>query len=263
MQEEAYRSKVGDYNLFMLLLLLGLAAMMIGLGIVEKDGLASLILILFSVPFLLIDALFLWFAFIRLKYVLRENCLFVRGFFSKLEIEYSSIKDIRESSDFGAVYTGTTALSMDQICIEYEQTKKWKSGTKTTRECAVLSPKDKEEFLRSLRARCGHGPTYRRMRDESKGLTQWTMISLTSGMALTIVISTWLIFMHDIGGLVYVIAIIGVIMTNITALFGFSFNKRVENNKEDSVNIRKYKTALILLNIITITTMVLLAFLII
>lgn len=243
-KEDSYRSKLGLGNCFPIALCFGLALMMIHFSFAE-EGFGALFLLLMSLPFFLIIVVFFWFVFFKLKYVLKEDSLLIERFFTKQEIFYSSVKEIKEASDFGAYSMGYTTLSMDQICIGYSKKQETRYGSKYVTETAVVSPVRKEEFLQKLSIRCGlNYCQVARESKEKKELTRWAMASMLIGFIVTFTLAMLLIFLFDKNWEPYVIAYLGSIMSAAIGAAGFSFQKKIDNNTENKAKVGKYKTIL-------------------
>ncbi|MCL2891033.1 MAG: PH domain-containing protein [Methanomassiliicoccaceae archaeon] len=154
-QEEVYRSKVAVWYYFIMAFMIFLGGLMIYFFLSTPYEPILLMLLPLAVLCFSVVILYIWFVRVKLKYVLRENSLYVEGFFTKLDIPYSSITGIKKESNFAIFYWALTVMSMDQIKISFTtiHEKKW-GGKRIVADGVFVSPLRKEEFLTKLRARC-------------------------------------------------------------------------------------------------------------
>jgi len=99
--------------------------------------------------------LLMLYTYFRVKYVIRENGLHVTGLFVNVLIPYSSVTEMMEVRDYFAFwYWSNTFMSMDQLRICYSSSSRGTSGSlRRWADSVLVSPKDKEEFIRELEAR--------------------------------------------------------------------------------------------------------------
>jgi len=144
MQDELYRSKVSVAYYLMTILLIGLGGLM----------LHYFSFIYGTVFSFLIAILIIWTVRVKTRYVLKENSLYVEGLFTRLDIPYLSITEIKDGSGFGSSFLSMTAVSMDRIKISFKGTVTIQGVKMTSTDNFFISPVRKEEFLTELRARC-------------------------------------------------------------------------------------------------------------
>jgi len=259
--EEAYRSKIGVAHYTWIVFFLGLAVYLLyeyaTLPEEFSGGWVALLLFLTIALLLSTVLLFIWLVFYRLKYVLTADCLLVQRFFSKDEIAYSSVKVIKEASDFNSYYMGFTNQSMDQVCIEYERVEQTKYRTKVVRDAVYISPVRKEEFLTKLSARCGipYSEVGRESK-EKKEMRLWMYLSLSAEALLAFAVVAAMYY-YGSGGWV-INGYLTAFTFNLILLVGLVFCNRVEK-PENAAKLGKYKNILALLVLITFAAKVFLA----
>jgi hypothetical protein len=93
---------------------------------------------------------FLTIAFIKIRYIFENDCLFVKGAFKDQKIKYSEIRHVVEYyRRFSLYQTPTTAPGNKQILIIYDDNKE-----------IFISPERKDEFLMKLERRLPNPGVY-------------------------------------------------------------------------------------------------------
>jgi len=159
MQEELYRSKLSAWYFLIPFILVPFVFILYFLMAVPEEWsltvpLASSLIIL-SIWFIVLLCFY-----VKIRYILRENSLYVKGISTELDIPYSSIKEIKEEYSSFEFFWAHTVLSKDQIRIDFVDMhgRRWfrevlKKGEVIREEGLFISPVRKEEFLAKLRAR--------------------------------------------------------------------------------------------------------------
>jgi len=167
MSEEVYRTKV---NIAWHILVIGMVALLIVCFyyyFIFKD-LLPLFLFLIGLSLFVIALPF--YMFYKIKYVFKWNSLSVVGIFTNLDIPYSSITEVKETSSFFTFYYASyTLMSLDQLDISFDNTSIGKSGMKREwKEIVTISPKMKEEFIARLEAKLNGIKVIRKKRRRDK-----------------------------------------------------------------------------------------------
>jgi len=157
MTEEFYRTKVSV--LYCILTVSMIATMIVVLRYAffsdpPLPGGVIIVMLLLVLFLLMMTALMLYLPFV-MRYTFRCGGLYVRGLFTKLDLPYSSITEVKETSCLLTfLYASYTSMSLDQLEISYNRRSVGRSGlVRSSDQSVIISPKKKEEFINMLEAR--------------------------------------------------------------------------------------------------------------
>ena len=161
MTEEIYRTKVSVlwYGLTGLMVaLIAIIFYYLPIFLEEGEMISFIFLVIISTALLALIA----YTFFKIKYKFNEHSISVIGIFTNLEIQYSSVTEVKEISSFLMFWFASyTFMSMDQLEIKFKD-----PYAGSAERSVIISPKKKEEFIAELEAKV---PRVKVIRKKRKG----------------------------------------------------------------------------------------------
>jgi len=187
-----YSSKIGiaAYAVIGIMISLGIALILISLTDENLKGTSTLIVLslFIFITLVLLPALLLVITHLRIKVTLKGNSMLVEGYIKKIDIGYSSITRVRETSDFFQYYYAPSVTSLHQIEITYKD----KKGRKSIE---YVCPKKRQEFLSELEAKLqGPGVFVKKEKGKKRKITFVELVDFGSEEANSVVKFTFRLY---------------------------------------------------------------------